>query len=52
VRFSQIRLKKEQTEGKEEEEKGEGGSTSLHYHQGMSFYIPLKFTTFSSGFVQ
>jgi hypothetical protein len=43
-------LKKEQREGKEEE--GEGGSTSLHYHQGMSFYIPLKFTTFSSGFVQ
>jgi hypothetical protein len=50
VRFSQIRLKKEQGEGKEEE--GEGGSTSLHYHQGMSFYIPLKFTTFNCGFVQ
>jgi len=41
--------KKEQGEGKEEE--GKVGSTSLHYHQGMSFYIPLKLTTFSSGFV-
>jgi hypothetical protein len=50
VRFSHIRLKKEQGEGKEEE--GEGESTSLHYHQGMSFYIPLKFTTFNCGFVQ
>ncbi len=43
-------LKKEQEEGKEEER--EGGSTSLHYHQGMSFYIPLKFIAFSSGFVK
>jgi hypothetical protein len=50
VRFSQIKLKNEQGEDKEEEK--EGGSTSLHYHQGMSFYIPLKFTTFSNGFVQ
>ncbi len=49
MRFSQIKLKKEQGEGKEEE--GEGGSTSLHYHQGMNFYIPLKFTTLSSGFI-
>ncbi len=48
MRFPQTRLKKEQGEGKEE---GEGGNTSLHYHQGMSFYIPLKFTAFSSGFV-
>jgi hypothetical protein len=48
--FSQTRLKKEQGEGKEGE--GEGGNISLHYHQGMSFYIPLKFTTFSSGFVK
>jgi hypothetical protein len=43
-------LKKEQGEGKEEE--GEDGSTNLHYHQGMSFNILLKFTTFNSGFVQ
>jgi hypothetical protein len=50
VRFSYIRLKKEQGEGKEEE--GEDGSTNLHYHQGMSFNILLKFTTFNSGFVQ
>ncbi len=49
MRFSQIRLKKEQGEGKEKE--GEGESTSLHYHQGMTFFIPMKFTTFSSGFV-
>jgi hypothetical protein len=42
-------LKKEQGEGKEEE--GEGGSTNLHNHQGMSFNIPMKFTTFNSGFV-
>ncbi len=49
MKFSQIRLKKEQGEGKEKE--GEGGSTSLHCHQGMSFCIPLKFTAFSSGFV-
>jgi hypothetical protein len=42
-------LKKEQGEGKEEE--GEGGITFLHYHQSMSFYIPLKFIAFSSGFV-
>ncbi len=47
MRFSQIR--KEQGEGKEEE--GEGGSTSLHYHQGMAFYILLKFIAFNSGFV-
>ncbi len=50
MKFSQIKLKKEQGEGKEEE--GEGGNTSLHYHQGMSFYIPLKFIVFSNGFVQ
>jgi hypothetical protein len=50
VRFSQIILKKEQGEGKEEE--GEGGRTCLHYHQGMSFYILLKFIAFSNGFVQ
>jgi len=49
VTFSNIRLKKEQGEGKEEE--GEGGSTFLHHHQGMSFYILMKFTTFNSGFV-
>ncbi len=49
MRVSQIRLKKEQGESKEKE--GEGESTFLHYHQGMIFYITMKFTTFSSGFV-
>jgi hypothetical protein len=37
-------------EGKEEE--GEGRSTSVHYHQGTSLYICLKFTASSSGYVQ
>ncbi len=49
MRFSHIRLKKEGGDGKEEE--GKGGSTFLHYHQGMSFYIPMKFIAFSSVFV-
>ncbi len=50
MRFSPNTLKKEQSEGKEEE--GEGGRTCIHYHQAMSIYILLKFIAFSNGFIQ